>query len=121
MIFGNHVAKVKLVEQLTLVTLQAAHYGSTSPRFASTQRNHGSPHPSMTFATKSATSGRMRRPLIELHRRQNGYIGSISPGRQVLLNQGSSGPYSRKRVFQPFPRIVCTQFASLPEGAFGPK
>jgi hypothetical protein len=52
---------------------------------------------------------------------QAGYIGSISPGRQVLLNQGSSGPYSRKRVFQPFPGIVCTQFASLPEGAFGPK
>src|SRR3981081_168783 len=51
MTFGNHVAKVKLVEQLTLVTLQTAHHGSTSPRFASTQRNHGSPHPSMTFAT----------------------------------------------------------------------
>src|SRR3979411_2889933 len=56
MIFGNHVAKVKLVEQLTLVTLQTAHHGSTLPRFASTQRNHGSPHPSMTFATKSARS-----------------------------------------------------------------
>jgi hypothetical protein len=68
-----------------------------------------------------ATSGRMRRPLIELHRRQNGYIGSISPGCQVLLNQGSSGPYSRKRVFQPFPGIVCTQLVSLPAGAFGPK
>ena len=32
MIFGNRVAKVKLVEQLTLVTLQTAHHGSTSPR-----------------------------------------------------------------------------------------
>src|SRR4030081_2419369 len=60
MIFGNHVAKVKLVEQLTLVTLQTAHHGSTSPRFASTQRNHGSPHPSMTFATKSTQCGHRR-------------------------------------------------------------
>jgi len=59
--------------------------------------------------------------LDRTHRRQNGYIGSISPGRQVLLNQGSSGPYSRKSMFQPFPGIVCTQFASLPKGAFGPK
>src|SRR3981081_4966250 len=64
MIFGNHVAKVKLVEQLTLVTLQTAHHGSTSPRFASTQRNHGSPHPSMTFATKSANCG--SRPEVSL-------------------------------------------------------
>ena len=32
MIFGNRVAKMKLVEQLTLVTLQTAHHGSTSPR-----------------------------------------------------------------------------------------
>src|SRR5665811_2094498 len=37
MIFGNRVTKLKLVEQLTLVTLQTAHHGSTSPRFASTQ------------------------------------------------------------------------------------
>jgi hypothetical protein len=35
-IFRNGVAKMKLVEQLTLVTLQTAHHGSTSPRFAST-------------------------------------------------------------------------------------
>src|SRR5882724_4957263 len=35
-IFGHRVAKMKLVEQLTLVTLQTAHHGSTSPRFAST-------------------------------------------------------------------------------------
>src|SRR6266404_6617667 len=35
MIFGNRAAKMKLVEQLTLVTLQTAHHGSTSPRFAS--------------------------------------------------------------------------------------
>lgn len=40
--FGNGIAKAKLVEQLTFVTLQTAHHGSTSPRIASTQRNHGS-------------------------------------------------------------------------------
>jgi hypothetical protein len=32
MIFGNRLAKMKLVEQLTLVTLQTAHHGSTPPR-----------------------------------------------------------------------------------------
>src|SRR5258708_32297560 len=52
MIFGNRVAKMKLVEQLTLVTLQTAHHGSTSPRFASTQRNHGSPPVSTDFCNK---------------------------------------------------------------------
>src|ERR1700686_3856219 len=52
MIFGNRVAKMKLVEQLTLATLQTAHHGSTSPRFASTQRNHGSPHLSTDFCNK---------------------------------------------------------------------
>jgi hypothetical protein len=36
MIFGDRNAKMKLVEQLTLVTLQTAHHGSTPPRFAST-------------------------------------------------------------------------------------
>jgi hypothetical protein len=39
-IFGNCIAKTKLVEQLTF--LQTAHHGSTSPRFASAQRNHAS-------------------------------------------------------------------------------
>src|ERR1700684_2744211 len=52
MIFGNRVAKMKLVEQLTLVTLQTAHHGSTSPRFASTQRNHGSRPVSTDFCNK---------------------------------------------------------------------
>jgi hypothetical protein len=52
MIFRNRVAKTKLVEQLTLVTLQTAHHGSTSPRFASTQRNHGSPPVSTDFCNK---------------------------------------------------------------------
>src|ERR1022692_2011831 len=52
MIFGNRVAKTKLVEQLTLVTLQTSHHGSTSPRFASTQRNHGSQPVSTDFCNK---------------------------------------------------------------------
>src|ERR1700719_2092663 len=51
-IFGNRVAETKLVEQLTLVTLQTAHHGSTSPRFASTQRNHASWPVSTDFCNK---------------------------------------------------------------------
>jgi hypothetical protein len=38
-IFGNCVPKTKLVEQLTLVTLQTAHHGSTSPRPSNRGRN----------------------------------------------------------------------------------
>src|ERR1700726_3991042 len=52
MIFRNRIAKMKLVEQLTLVTLQTAHHGSTSPRFASTQRNHASWPVSTDFCNK---------------------------------------------------------------------
>src|SRR5664279_5903972 len=55
MIFGNSVAKTKLVEQLTLVTLQTAHHGSTSPRIASTQRNHASRPVSTDFCNKIGT------------------------------------------------------------------
>src|ERR1700737_1380734 len=49
MIFGNRVAKMKLVEKLTLANLQMAHHGSTSPRFASAQRSHGSRSVSADF------------------------------------------------------------------------
>jgi hypothetical protein len=35
--FGNRVAQMKLVEPSTFVTLQTAHHGSTSSRFASTK------------------------------------------------------------------------------------
>src|ERR1700733_6522718 len=56
MIFGNRLAKMKLVEQLTLVTLQTAHHGSTSPRFASTQRNHGWSPVSTDFCNKIGTN-----------------------------------------------------------------
>jgi hypothetical protein len=52
MIIGDRVAKMKLVEQLTLVTLQTAHHGSTSPRIASPQRNHGSQPVSTDFCNK---------------------------------------------------------------------
>src|SRR3984893_8621048 len=52
MIFRNRVAKMKLVEQLTLVTLQTAHHGSTSSRFASKQRNHHSRPLSTNFCNK---------------------------------------------------------------------
>src|ERR1700681_2719103 len=55
MIFGNRFAEMKLVEQLTLVTLQTAHHGSTSPRFASTQRNHASRPLSTDFCNKICT------------------------------------------------------------------
>src|ERR1700740_2562558 len=64
-IFGNRVAEMKLVEQLTLVTLQTAHHGSTSPRFASTQRNHASWPLSTDFCNKigqNATSRLCRLP-----------------------------------------------------------
>jgi hypothetical protein len=46
------IFEVELVEKLTLVTLQTAHHGSTSPRFASTQRNHGSHPISTDFCNK---------------------------------------------------------------------
>src|SRR5580692_11018442 len=52
MIFGNRIAEMKLVEQLTLVTLQTAHHGSTSSRFASTQRNHACRLVSTDFCNK---------------------------------------------------------------------
>src|SRR5579872_1581032 len=43
---------MKLVEQVTLVTLQTAHHGSTPPRFASSQRNHASARVSTVFCNK---------------------------------------------------------------------
>jgi hypothetical protein len=54
-IFRNRVAKMKLVKQLILFTLQTAHHGSTSPRFASAQRNHGSRPFSTDFCNKIGT------------------------------------------------------------------
>src|SRR5438094_9091894 len=54
-IFGDRIVTIELVEKLTLVTLQTAHHGSTSPRFASTQRNHGSWPASTDFCNKIGT------------------------------------------------------------------
>jgi hypothetical protein len=51
-VFRSRLAQMKLVEQLTLVTLQTAHHGSTSPRFASTKRNHASRLLSTDFYNK---------------------------------------------------------------------
>src|ERR1700688_1002227 len=63
MIFGNRIAKTKFVEQLTLVTLQTAHHGSTSPRFASAQRNHRSRQVSTNFCNKIDPEETSARPL----------------------------------------------------------
>src|SRR3984885_769876 len=70
-IFGNRIAKTKLVEQLTLVTLQTAHHGSTSPRFASTQRNHASRPLSTDFCNKIGPS-RIRAATMEIPICENG-------------------------------------------------
>src|SRR4029453_15698828 len=77
MIFGNRVAEMKLVEQLTLVTLQTAHHRSTSSRFASTQRNHASWPLSIDFCNKidpEQTSG--RKPT-----ERNSYVDAFASGR----------------------------------------
>jgi hypothetical protein len=41
-----------VMTQNGITRLQTAHHGSTSPRFASTQRNHGSPLISTDFCNK---------------------------------------------------------------------
>jgi hypothetical protein len=56
----DRVAKMKLVEQLTLVTLQTAHHGSTSPRFGSPQRNHGSRPVSTDFLQQNRRKADIR-------------------------------------------------------------
>src|SRR5438874_11102548 len=53
---------MKLVKQLTLVTLQTAHHGSTSPRIASTQRNHASRPVSTDFCNKIGRLRTLREP-----------------------------------------------------------
>src|SRR6516165_864631 len=52
MIFRDCVAQAKLVEQLSLVTLQTTHHEPTSPRFAPIQRNHGRSPVSTDFCNK---------------------------------------------------------------------
>src|SRR5712671_4694561 len=80
MIFRDHVAKTKLVEQLTLVTLQTAHHGSTSSRFASTQRNHGSRPVSTDFYNKIGTFRTWRDVRVESVMRFKADVGESSPG-----------------------------------------
>src|SRR5712672_2993539 len=53
-IVRHRIFEVELVEKLTLLAIKTAHHGSTSPRFASAERNHGSRPISTTSATKSA-------------------------------------------------------------------
>src|SRR6185369_14538391 len=80
MIFGNRVAKTKLVEQLTLVILQTAHHGSTSPRFASTQRNHASRPVSTDFCNKIGTFQTCR-PILKM---------SVHRGRSEVTSVGQT-------------------------------
>src|SRR5476651_1396776 len=54
-IVRHRIFEVELVEELTLLALQTAHHGSTSPRFVSTQRNHGSRSVSTDFCNKIGT------------------------------------------------------------------
>src|SRR5450631_2199546 len=84
MIFRNRVAKMKLVEQLTLVTLQTAHHGSTSPRFVSTQRNHASRPVSTDFCTTAIATLNLQCLLTP------SCGGSTLPRREQWARQGRS-------------------------------
>src|SRR3954451_19728246 len=90
MIFGYRVAKTKLVEQLTLVTLQTAHHGSTSPRFASTQRNHASRHVSTDFCNKICTFRTCRDFRVESAFEGKAEVGSRACQGQLLARRGHS-------------------------------
>jgi hypothetical protein len=62
-IVRQRIFEVKLVEKLSLLALQTAHHGSTSPRFALPQPNHGSGAISTDFCNKigtKRTSGNVR-------------------------------------------------------------
>jgi hypothetical protein len=48
-------------------------------------------------------------------------INTISLGRQVLLIEGSKGPYILNMANQLLPGIVASKLPSFPFGAFGPK
>src|SRR4029077_14841917 len=91
MIFRNRVAKMKLVEQLTLVTLHTAHHGSTSPRFASTQRNHGSWLVSTDFCNKIRQE-RTFAPFLLLTQCRFTYVSSRATVK--AMNRVSDGPWS---------------------------
>src|ERR1700688_3309610 len=106
MIFGNRLAKMKLVEQLTLVTLQTAHHGSTSSRFASTQRNHGWRPVSTDFCNKigyeetshllndsaERPTGPTRMRVIEARRFLSGGLITFDDGLRLLQGRHKFRP-----------------------------
>ena len=61
----------------------------------------------------------VRCDITELHLIESSFPRSRRDARSCRT--GSSGPYSRKSVYQALPGTVWIQFDSLPAGAFGPK
>src|ERR1700733_11364229 len=82
MIFRDRLVEMKLVEQLTLVPLQTAHHASTSPRFASTQRNHASWPVSTDFCNKIGTFETCRMPLRMSADRGRSEVSGARPNRR---------------------------------------
>src|ERR1700722_112809 len=97
MIFGDRVAKMKLVEQLTLVTLQTAHHGSTSPRIASPQRNHVSRAISTVFCNKIGTVETCRDVRLESVMRTQ-YQSGRSPTQERTFSMQSRRSSSEAMV-----------------------
>src|SRR5580692_5129655 len=96
MIFRDRVAQMKLVEQLTLVTLQTAHHGSTSPRFASTQRNHASRPVSTDFCNKIC---QQRKSAVRMQRAAAGPSNRNKPFRVDVRDslEGTDSPGRLRR------------------------
>src|SRR5215470_2158460 len=63
MIVRHNLFEVERIEQLPLVPATPPHHCSPR-RFASARRNHCATDPSMSFATKSAKSGRTAPPIF---------------------------------------------------------
>jgi hypothetical protein len=61
MILRNGLLEIEAIEQLPLVPIEPSHHRSISQKPTSPPRNHDSAISQMTFATKSATTGLMRR------------------------------------------------------------
>ncbi len=74
-IVRHRICEVKLREKLTRFALQTAHHGSTSPRFASAQRNHGSRATSTDFCN-------------EIRQKRTSCLLSSSIGPSVLRSYG---------------------------------
>ena len=54
----------------------------------------------------------LRWPALIRHHSSPQSVGSSSPGRQVLSNHASNGPYSRSMMNHDLPGTVCTQLVS---------